>query len=71
MLRMMHANGSIVQVVRDPVGTFWEGVGRDGDVGNYQGAFASMAHGWSAGAAIALVSPRKSSRAYYDILISG
>ncbi|KAH7104351.1 Six-hairpin glycosidase [Auriculariales sp. MPI-PUGE-AT-0066] len=61
------------QVVRDPVGTFWEGVGRDGDVGNYEGAFTSMAHGWSAGAAVALstkllgVEPTSPGFATYDV----
>ncbi len=39
---------------RDPSGTVWEGVGAGGDIGNYEGAYSSQAHGWSSGAAPAL-----------------
>jgi len=41
---------------REPGNTVWEGVGAGGDIANYEGAFTSMAHGWAAGAAPALVS---------------
>ncbi|KAI1338056.1 glycoside hydrolase family 78 protein [Xylariaceae sp. FL0016] len=39
---------------RDPGGTSWEGIGTDG--APYEGAFTSMAHGWSTGATPLLTS---------------
>jgi len=39
---------------RDPGTTFWEAIGPDGDFASYGGAYASLAHGWSSGAAPAL-----------------
>ncbi|KZV86537.1 alpha-L-rhamnosidase [Exidia glandulosa HHB12029] len=62
------------QVDRDPGGTMWEGVGTGGDVGAYEGGFSSMAHGWAAGAAIALstkvlgVEPTSPGFATYDVV---
>ncbi|MFN8537617.1 MAG: alpha-L-rhamnosidase C-terminal domain-containing protein [Thermomicrobiales bacterium] len=41
-------------LARDPGPTVWEGIGNGGTVSSYLGAFTSMAHGWSSGAAPAL-----------------
>lgn len=38
----------------DPGNTTWEATGSGGNIGNYEGAFTSLAHGWAAGAAAAL-----------------
>ncbi|KZV82598.1 Six-hairpin glycosidase [Exidia glandulosa HHB12029] len=62
------------QITRDPMNTLWEGVGLNGEVSAYQGAFSSMAHGWAAGAAIALstrvlgVEPTSPGFATYDVV---
>lgn len=62
------------QVSRDPTNTFWEAVGTGGDIGAYQGPFSSMAHGWAAGAAVALstrvlgVEPTSPGFATYDVI---
>lgn len=41
-------------LAHDPGGTMWEAIGAGGSIASYAGAYTSLAHGWSSGAATLL-----------------